>query len=387
MVDKALNMKRTILYILLGLLAIQVSAQQTSQYKYHLFEDYLLNPAYVGANDYYPVNIGRDQRFYGLSNSSPETYYITLHSRVGEGYIFEKDGKINKFFEQFGNLALGFQFFQYKFGPSRETNIGVTYGYHLDLQRNVLRKNRRKLVLAFTPRLKRIGLSHRDLKLIYDPLDGNDFGRGFYDPILGDYDNIRSWIISTDVGALYTSVHGEFGLAALDIAQTRNKLESDLLYFGEEVVDPRDILYPAKFMANARLTFLEMYNSKKFDVMFVPTIAAIYGPKTNSSEFYVDMKLQGIFKEHIAGIRSEVNMIGELGFNVNHTRIYYPSTFLQPYVTFDFKNMTITYSHTFIVDNDLTKAPNIMPGNQISLLFKISKDRVVRKLDHNQTWR
>lgn len=372
------RMKKTFLYIaLFVLLVTEASAQLTSQYRYHIFDDYLLNPAYVGMQDYYPVNIGRDQRFLGLSNSTPQTYYLAINSRVGEGFVFEKDGKINKFFEKFGNIALGLQLFQYNYGPGSETNIGVTYGYHLDLNQNVKRKNQRKLVLALTPRLRRMGFNQFNFQTENDALDGTSY-EGVFDPMLGDTQFIRSWMFSSDFGAMYKSIHGEFGVAALDFIQTRNRLDTKVLFYGDSLQsDPLGLYYTTKLMVNTKLTFIEMYASKLLDVKFVPSVAALYGPNINSYEFFVDLALQSIFKQTIAGVRGETYMIGELGLNISHTRIFEPTTNIQPYITLDFKNIMITYAQTINFDLDLVKVKGIYGGNQISVIFKISNDRTV----------
>lgn len=385
---KACNMeKRLFIYIVLLLIGFQMSAQQTVQYRYQVFDDYLLNPAYVGSMDYYPINVGRDQRFYGLNGKSPETYYLSLHSRVGEGFIFAKDGKVNQFFDKFGNMALGLQLFQYKYGPTRETNIGLTYGYHLDLNQNVKRKNQRKLVLALTPRLKRLGVVYEDLLLQNSPLDGSSHGANLVDPALGDLDHLRSWMFTADVGALYKSIHGEFGIGSVDVFRTRNRIESDFIYYNDSIVeDPYNFMYPTKLFANMKLTFIEMYKSSTFDVNFVPTVSALYGPKNNSSEFFVDLMLQCMFKEHIAGIRSELVFTGELGLNIMHTRVFEPTTLFQPYCTFDFKNMMVTYAQTLIVDSDLIGTDGVFGGGQISVILKIGKDRTIRTIRGNNSW-
>lgn len=370
--------------IFVGLIVAETSAQQTNQYKYHIFDDYLLNPAYVGSQDYYPVVIGRDQRFYGISGSSPETYYMTLHSRVGEGYLFEKDGKINKFFDNFGNIALGFQLFQNQFGPSSETNVAMTYGYYLDLNQNYKRKNKRQLVLALSPRFKRLGVD-----LVGATIQNGDLVTGsgdFNDPAIGEIEKLSEWIFSTDVGGLFKTVHGEFGLTALDIVQTKNKIESDQLFINDTLgYTTYDSLYPSKIVANAKLTFIEMYNSPKFDVRFVPSVAAIYAPKTKGSEFYIDLMLEGILKEHVAGVRSEVVVKTEVGLNINYSRIYSPSIFFQPYVTFDFKNVAIQFAQTF-GDSELVATQGINSGSQISVLFKLSNDRTIRSKRKAVNW-
>lgn len=361
----------------MGLLAVVSQAQQTAQYKYHIFEDYALNPAYVGSKDYYSVAIGQDQRFHGLTNSSPQTYFLTLHSRVGEGFLFKKDGKINKFFDKFGNIAMGLQMYQYVFGPLNETNIGFTYGYHLELNQNVLRKNPRHLVLALTPRFKRMGY---DVSELFGLEDGGT--ADFYDPMIeGDITNLDEWIFSADVGALYKTVHTEIGLGALDFVKTINKLESEYVIVNDSSeVSIYEYMYPIKLFGSCRLTFLEVYNSPKFDVTFIPTVTGLYSTKLKSAEYYVDLKLQGVFKEHIAGTRSKVVLMGQLGVNVYQSRIYEPANFIQPYLTLDFANYTIQYAQAICVGSDLTSAKGISSGGQISLLFKISNDRTVRSV-------
>ncbi|MFA9389789.1 MAG: type IX secretion system membrane protein PorP/SprF [Prolixibacteraceae bacterium] len=377
-------MKRTIaLYIFLFLMVAQLAAQQNAQYKYHIFDDYLLNPGYVGMQDYYHVLVGRDQRFYGLNESTPQTYFLSLNSRVGEGYIFAKDGKINKFFEDFGNMALGLQLFQYQYSLSTETNIGLTYGYHLNLNQNYKRKNPRKMVLAITPRLKRLGFNYNDIHF-YD--NGAVSSEVFNDPVAA-IEPIRSWMFTADVGTVYKTVHGEFGLAALDLFQTKDKLESEFLTLNDTVsYSTYDSLYPAKFMVNGKLTYIEMYNSGMFDLAFIPSAVAIFSPKIQGSEFYVDLMMEGKFKQHIAGVRSEVVMVGQLGLNIYHSRIYEPATFIQPYVSFDFRNFTIMYAQTINIDSDLVSTTGISGGGQVSILFKINNDRVLHSKPRQVSW-
>lgn len=356
---------------------LQLSAQQTYIYNYHLFDDYLLNPAYVGTQNYYSLLVGRDQRFFGLS-SSPQTYFLSLHSRVGEGYVFKKDGKINEFFKKFGNAAFGLQFYQFQFGPERETNIGITYGYHLDLNENVLTKNPRKLVLAFTPRIQVMYYNSKDLKLIGNDLTGSsDY---FSEDMFDGYSSYPTWIFTTDVAALYQTVHADVGFGALNVIQTNNKLDTKYIYTSDTTYySPYDSLYPQKFFINAKLKFLDIYRNEQLDVYFIPTVSMLYYTKRNCTEYFADLRLEGDFKKRIAGIRKEIVFVGQLGLNINHKREYWPTTLLQPYVSFDFKNYTITYAHSFYIWNDLIKSGAAIGGNQISFLYKINRNRVVHE--------
>jgi hypothetical protein len=383
-------MKKALLTILIGFLFAEVFSQQTYQYRYHIFDDYLLNPAYVGTNDYYSIQIGHDQRFRGLSNSTPTTYIASVHSRVGRGYLFAKDGKINKFFGQFGSVALGFQLTQYSYGPERETNIGVTYGYHLDLSPNLMTKSPRKMVFAFTPRLQRLGFDIGSLGLSNINTGGDLIIGENVDPIMEDIKRLSSWVFTTDVGALYQTAHVDVGVAGLSIVPYKNNLETDSIYIDDASMFTYDSLYSSKFMANFKVKFLTMHESPTFDLDFVPSLAVMYAPKTGHSEYYVDLMLNGFFKKHIAGIRSEILFNGQLGLSVHYVRSYFKDRYtklLNPYVAFDFKNFGITYMQSIYLDNELTSTSGISSGGQISLVLKLGNDRIVRKTAPQSTWK
>lgn len=373
-------MKKALLTLLIGFLFYSGFSQQTYQYRYHIFDSYLLNPAYVGDGEYYTIQTGFDQRFYGLSNSSPRTSFLTAHSRLGRGYLFEKDGKINKFFGQFGNVALGFQFLQYAYGPNVETNIGLTYGYHLDLNPNVITKRPRKLVFAFTPRLQRVGFNVNKLNLT--GIDGLAIEHDENDYIdLASIDKIASWFFTSDLGVLYQTVNADIGLGGLNLIPYKNKLETDSLFLEDASMYTYDSLYASKYFVNFKVKFLNIHESRTFDLDFVPTFSAMYAPKTSHAEFFLDMKLDGYFKRHIAGIRSEIIMNGQLGVNIHYMKSYSEKhlNLINPYVVFDFKNYAITYMHSFYINNDLVKAPGINGGSRIGVLLKIGNDRIKRK--------
>jgi len=378
MEGKLVFMRKLVIGFVLCLLAFNLNAQQNEQFRYHIFDNYLLNPAYVGSQNYYPILVGRDQRFYGIGNATPQSYYLSLHSKVGEGYLFKKDGKINEFFSQFGNMALGFQFFQYSFDYLNETNVGITYGYHLDMNQNYKRKNPRKLVLALTPRVQALWYNTSKIGLQGEDVTSTD-GK-YFDPGLGDYRSYRTWIFSSDVAALYQTIHADFGIGALNFVKTKNKLDSETIHLNDSVsIVTKDSLYPTRLLVNAKLKFLDMYTSDKLDVYFIPTVAYLYSTKRRSSEVYVDLMLESTFKKHIAGVRKEILFIGQLGLNINYRNEYSQEVLMQPYVAFDFKNYTITWAHSFMINNELIGSGEARSGDQISILFKLSKDRTVRE--------
>lgn len=143
-------------------------------------------------------------------------------------------------------------------------------------------------------------------------------------------------------------------------------------------------------MANFKVKFLTMHESPTFDLDFVPSLAVMYAPKTGHSEYYVDLMLNGFFKKHIAGIRSEILFNGQLGLSVHYVRSYFKDRYtklLNPYVAFDFKNFGITYMQSIYLDNELTSTSGISSGGQISLVLKLGNDRIVRKTAPQSTWK
>lgn len=349
--------------------------QNVNAYKYSLVDDYLFNPAYVGTNDYYTINFGMEQRFSGLGDATPKTAYLSAHSRVGKGYLFNKDGKVNKFFSKFGNSAFGFQMMQYNLAYENETNIGITYGHEIKLQPRYKTKSPRHVVLALTPRLQWVSI--RGL-LTEDDVE--------FDPIfMSDDANtpLRSNVLfKADVAALFQTVHVDLGLSALGLSANKNKFDkyvSDSLGVpNAQAFDAYDTIYSPAIAFNGRIKHLKLMGSQEenYVMKFIPTVEALYMYKTKQSEYFVDLALENTFYKHIAGVRREVYLIGTFGLNVNHIRRYDPTTHIRPYISLDFKNFVFTYAYTYTIGNDIVGSGTSWGSNNIAIGVKLSKDRI-----------
>ena len=76
-------MKRILLIYLLNLLCFSANAQQRPHYTQYILNQYILNPALSGIENYTDLKIsGRDQ-WVGL-NGAPRTAYISIHSPLGK---------------------------------------------------------------------------------------------------------------------------------------------------------------------------------------------------------------------------------------------------------------------------------------------------------------
>lgn len=358
--------KQIIIYsFLLVAFGLNGYGQQVNAYKYSLSDDYLLNPAYVGANNYYSINMGVDQRFSGLGSLSPETAFISIHSKVGKGYLFDKDGKINKFFSKFGNSALGIQFFQYKFGPQTETNIGFTYGHHIKLTPPFQTKNPRRLILALTVRpLQTLRFNVGDL---YYKYEGDEL-------IATNADNkIRYSLLNADVGALYQTIHADVGLSVLNIGSVYH---SDIL----ESLDSAsasvfDTIYSPLLAFNGRLKHFKIVDQDTYLAKLIPSVAAFYAVKRNTIEVQLDLAMENTFYKIIANSRKKEYMMGKIGMCFNYTNYWKPTTYMRGYVSVDYKNYILTYSYAYNLNNDIM---NLTWGaNQITFGIKLNNDRTI----------
>jgi hypothetical protein len=371
-------MKRTLIIVALLLASrFGASSQNVTAYKYSLVDDYLMNPAYGGTQDYYSATFGVEQRFMGI-DVSPKTAYISLHSKVGKGYLFDKDGTINKFFSKFGNSSFGFQFFQYSFFPQYETNIGITYGHHVKLKPDFMTKNPRLLVLAMTPRYQLMGFNRGALTTASS---GGDGVTPIYpDPLipLDLNSNPKAHILNLDVAALYQTVHVDVGLSALNILGTKNSFEliNDNFVIPDESFDIFDSIYSPLLALNTKLKFLNIIQEDKLNIQFIPKFTALYAYQRGTYELFVDLALENTFFKILAGSRRNAYMVGTVGLSINHLRNYSPVTFMRPYLSIDYNNYVITYSYAYTLHSDIMNL--ILGGNQITFGLKISNDREVK---------
>jgi len=381
---------KTKLSILIALIALALTgwSQQLQQYKYGLFDNYFVNPAYVGTQNYYNLQIGHDTKFSGVS-VSPRTYFVDLHSRVGRGYLFDKNGKINKFFSKFGNTAFGFQGIMYTFGPQYEYNFGVTYGYHLDLAPNLYTKLPRKLILAFTPRLFIMSFDRSR----FTDNEGVPL-TGFDDPIFPSNldDNMFHMNFKFDVGALYQSSYFDIGISWLNFTNAHNGYENDNLVFGKvsTVVNDSvttvssgyniyDSIYSSVIALNGKLKFLTLFESDKFDVGFIPNLTFFYRPNARDFEFNLDLRLDMNLYQIISSSRKELLYNIQGGTNIVYTRFYKDLVAIQPYVCFDFLDFKIQYTYQFPVNN----IPGYWGRNQVSFVYALGRDKVFRASDRS----
>jgi type IX secretion system PorP/SprF family membrane protein len=120
--------------------------QQKPQYTQYVFNNFLLNPAVSGIENYTDVKAGYRSQWTGLQGA-PVTSYLTINAPLGQAFLqgdataFPAEGGENpssrlytqNYMAAEPHHGIGFMIVTDKAGPITQTNIDATYAYHLGL--------------------------------------------------------------------------------------------------------------------------------------------------------------------------------------------------------------------------------------------------------------
>ncbi|MFT6716814.1 MAG: type IX secretion system PorP/SprF family membrane protein [Saprospiraceae bacterium] len=101
--------------LLLLMFAIKANAQQRPLYSQYMLNQYIINPAYTGMNDYYVASTNYRYQWVGIEDA-PRTYALTVH---GPG----KSGK----------YGLGGSLYNDVTGPTSKSGMYLSYAYHFQV--------------------------------------------------------------------------------------------------------------------------------------------------------------------------------------------------------------------------------------------------------------
>jgi type IX secretion system PorP/SprF family membrane protein len=166
------------LYIFLIIIGVasQSFAQQRPQYTQYLFNNYLLNPALSGIENYVDFKAGFRKQWSGIDNA-PQTSFASAHWNLGSDYLWKNplsmpegdDDPMSKNYMQNytaspAHHGVGATLVLDKAGPISRFDANVTYAYHLQLSGTL------NLSVGAAVGLTRIGLDINALSL-EDPND------------------------------------------------------------------------------------------------------------------------------------------------------------------------------------------------------------------------
>jgi len=166
------------LLCLLCLLGTCYSAisQQKPQYTQYIFNNYILNPAISGIENYTDVKAGYRNQWQGLTDA-PVTSYISVHAPIGKQFTqgsataFPGEGNnpmsrsyVQTYKASEPHHGVGFHLVSDKAGPFLRTDVNLTYAYHLGLTENI------NLAVGVAAGLSSISLDRSKI-ILEDPAD------------------------------------------------------------------------------------------------------------------------------------------------------------------------------------------------------------------------
>ncbi|GAA4318833.1 hypothetical protein GCM10023149_17120 [Mucilaginibacter gynuensis] len=121
-------------------------AQQKPQYTQYVLNNYLLNPALSGIENYTDMKVGHRSQWTGL-DGAPVTSYFTINAPLGSNFLqgdasampsYGGQNPLSRLYTQNYQAAephhgIGLMVVNDVTGPINQTNINATYAYHLGL--------------------------------------------------------------------------------------------------------------------------------------------------------------------------------------------------------------------------------------------------------------
>lgn len=125
-------------------------AQQRPQYTQYIFNNFILNPAISGIENYIDVKAGYRSQWQGLEGA-PETSYISFHAPLGKNFLYgtstsvpqsggtnpNSRSYVQTYMASEPHHGIGFHVVSDKAGPISRTDVNATYAYHLGLSASV----------------------------------------------------------------------------------------------------------------------------------------------------------------------------------------------------------------------------------------------------------
>lgn len=142
-------MKKSICLLLFLLVCRIGYSQQKPQYTQYIFNNFLLNPAVAGIENYIDVKTGYRSQWTGL-DGAPVTTYVSAHMPLGKNYLYgnansfsgKGDNPMSRSYKQNYMAAephhgAGIQAVVDKAGPFQRMDISGSYAYHIGISEKV----------------------------------------------------------------------------------------------------------------------------------------------------------------------------------------------------------------------------------------------------------
>jgi type IX secretion system PorP/SprF family membrane protein len=297
-------MKKLLIFAALGLV-LTASAQQRPHYTQYILNNYIINPAVAGIENYTDVKLSHRHQWVGLEGA-PVTTYLTIHAPLKRtDYERENpttvhtpgDNPRGKAYWQDYTAAdphhgIGATIMNDRTGPLNRFSIAGTYAYHMGIS------DRTSLSVGISAGVQNMTLNTSKLNFEVN-----------MDPAVAGDGYLNKWSPDISAGVWMYSSNYFLGLAA------QNIIPSKLTYSAEQdsLTVTRGKLVPHLFLQAGYRTFLND------DISFLPSMTIRYinplpvGVDINAKFQYHDLVWAG------ASYRMKDGFSGMLGVNINAT--------------------------------------------------------------------
>ncbi len=237
---------KKIIYILSVLFALQLKAQQLPQYTQYMLNEFAINPAVAGKEEFADVRSNNRYQWIGITDA-PRTYILTAH-----GPLKAK------------NMGVGMHLFTDIVGPTRRVGLNFSYAYHIKLNKET------KMSLGLSAGILQWGIDGHKL-ILHDQGDDN---------LLVQYQTV--YVPDFGAGILVHNKKFYVGIAVPQIYQSRINL------------------YPGSDNSSTLVTHFNVNAAYKFDIgddfKVEPSFLVKYA---TPAPFKLDVGARVIYKEQI----------------------------------------------------------------------------------------
>lgn len=284
-------------------LAFSVKAQQRPHYTQYVLNNYVLNPALSGIENYADLKLSARDQWVGI-NGAPQTFYLTVHMPLGKkdykttatSYDVPGENPRGKaFWENYtaseAHHGVGLSIISDKTGNFTRSTVAVTYAYHIGISPTT------NLALGVAPGISRIS---RDLR-------NADFGGGVNtDPAQANSEAINRLRPDLSAGLWLYSGNYFVGMSAQQIIPQKISFVDDANNRGGKLI-------PHLFLtAGYRLLLSD-------DINALPSFM-VKCVSPNEPQVDINAKLQ--YRDLLwlgGGVRAKEGYQGMIGLNVANT--------------------------------------------------------------------
>jgi type IX secretion system PorP/SprF family membrane protein len=304
-------MKRKLIFIPLLIVCVQAVSQQRPHYTQYILNNYILNPALSGIENYTDVKMSVRDQWVGLKGA-PKTTYFSIQAPIGKNDYrtsstsFQVPGQNPRgkyYWENYTaaepHHGIGMTIINDKTGSFSRFTANATYAYHLGLSPTM------NLSAGFSA-----GITNVSIDKSKQDFNGN--GNDPYDPATGSAISGELNRIRPDLGFGMWLYSKSFfvGLSAQQIIPQKLSFSDDATFISEGRLIPHLFLTSGfRFMAGE-------------DINVVPSMMVKYVQGSSKNSFQPEMNIKVQYRDLLwlgGSYRYQNGYAGMLGFNVSNT--------------------------------------------------------------------